>query len=188
MIETEQTVTIGRGIEEVWAHVRDIERWANLMPGLRECRIVDADNSSWVLKIGAGGLVRTVHVNVHVGAWDGPERVAFTYDLDGDPVQGAGTYRARSLGPAETEVTLQVQVIGSGQMAMMWEAMGKPLLPQFARSFAQQLKAEIETAEVEAARETMAQTAPRPSVLARLLRLIGKLFGRPAAIERKGMS
>ena len=31
-------------------------------------------------------------------------------------------------------------------MAPMWEAMGKPLMPQFAKSFAGQLKAEIEMA------------------------------------------
>ena len=31
-------------------------------------------------------------------------------------------------------------------MAPMWEAMSKPLLPQLAKSFAEQLKAEIEKA------------------------------------------
>ncbi|TCM15344.1 polyketide cyclase/dehydrase/lipid transport protein [Novosphingobium sp. PhB165] len=186
MIETEQSVVIDVGIDAVWTHVRDIERWAKLMPGLRECRIIDADRSHWVLKVGAGGLVRTVNVNVHVTEWGGPGRVTFTYDLEGDPVQGGGTYIARAVRSGETEVTLRVEVVGSGQMAKMWEAMGKPLLPQFAKAFAQQLKAEIE-AEAENA-GIVATEAARPSWPARLVRFVRSLFGMSGtdtAIERR---
>ena len=46
----------------------------------------------WTLKVGVGGLVRTVKVQVHVDQWDGPERVLFSYKLEGDPVQGGGSY------------------------------------------------------------------------------------------------
>lgn len=190
MIETEQSVTVDVGIDDVWSQVRDIQRWASLMPGLRECEVLDADRSRWVLKVGAGGLVRTVRVHVHVRAWDGPAHVSFAYELEGDPVQGHGTYHARALGPNRTEVTLWVQVIGSGPMAAMWEAMGKPLLPQFARAFAQQLKAKIE-AEMPVIGTVGTQTAPQPAILRRLLRRIGTLFGMPAkdaAMERKPMS
>jgi carbon monoxide dehydrogenase subunit G len=184
MIETEQTVSIDAGIDNVWAYVRDINGWASLMPGLRECRVIDENDSHWVLKVGAGGLVRTVNVLVHVDKWDGPERVAFTYDLEGDPVQGGGTYLATPKGPNQTEVTLNVRVEGSGPMAKMWEAMGKPLLPQFARSFAQQLKAEIEaSAGAPAPEGTMAPVpaaAARLSWFARLLLWLRSLTGAPA--------
>jgi len=146
MIETEQTITIDVPIDGVWTYVRDIERWANLMPGLRECEILGENDSRWTLKVGAGGLVRTVKVLVHVDEWDGPERVRFSYKLEGDPVEGGGTYVAARKSDRETEVTLKVQVVGSGQMAPMWEAMGRPLLPQFAKAFAGQLKTEIEAA------------------------------------------
>lgn len=148
MIETEQSVAILRPIEEVWRHVRDIEGWASLMPGLQSCEVLDADRSRWTLKVGAGGLVRTVKVMVEVDEWAGPGLVRFRYRLDGDPVEGGGTYRAHPLASGETEVALHVQVIGSGPMAPMWEALGKPLLPQFARSFAGQLKARIEAADI----------------------------------------
>ena len=110
MIETEQTVAIRAGIDSVWAFARDIRGWAGLMPGMQDCEVIDDDNSRWVLKVGVGGLVRTVKVRVHVEQWDGPERVFFNYKLEGDPVQGGGSYHATAIGPGETEVRLNVRV------------------------------------------------------------------------------
>jgi carbon monoxide dehydrogenase subunit G len=144
MIEAEQTVLVGTTIDGVWDYVRDIRRWANLMPGMRECTVIDANQSRWTLKVGVGGLVRTVNVLVQIDQWDGPERVSFSYKLEGDPVEGGGSYVASRKGARETEVTLSVQVRGSGPLAPMWEAMGRPLLPKLAKGFAGQLKAEIE--------------------------------------------
>jgi carbon monoxide dehydrogenase subunit G len=179
MIETEQTVLIDVGIDGVWDYVRDIERWAKMMPGMQECAVIDANDSRWTLKVGVGGLVRTVKVQVHVDEWDGPERVLFSYRLEGDPVAGGGTYTATSKGPQQTEIVLQVRVEGSGQMAPMWEAMGRPLLPQLAKAFAGQLKTEIER-EAAAAEpvQPVAQAKPASAgFLAWVARLWRALFG-----------
>jgi carbon monoxide dehydrogenase subunit G len=157
MIETEQTVVIDAPLGDVWNYVSDIQRWAALMPGMRECEVIDASDSKWTIKVGVGGLVRTVRVNVHVDQWDGPERVFFSYKLDGDPVQGGGTYVAKAIGPSQTEIVLKVRVEGGGPMAPMWEAMGKPLLPTLAKGFAGQLK---ESIEAEQAPPGMAAQAP----------------------------
>jgi carbon monoxide dehydrogenase subunit G len=145
MIETEQSILIEVGIEGVWGYVQDIRRWANLFPGCRDCTVINAQDSRWVLKVGAGGLVRTVNVLVHVDEWDGPERVNFSYALEGDPVTGGGAYIASRTSAHETQVLLKVRVEGTGSMAPMWEAISRPLLPQLAKSFAKKLKADIET-------------------------------------------
>ena len=144
MIETEQTARVRAGIDGVWSYVQDIARWAEIMPGYRESTLLDADTSHWTLKVGVGGLVRTVKVEVHVDEWNGPGSVRFSYRLAGDPVQGGGTYTATEAGPGQTEITLRVRVEGSGPMAPMWEAMGRPLMPTFAKAFAEQLRDEIE--------------------------------------------
>ena len=181
MIETEQTVTIRESIENVWAFARDIRGWASLMPGMQECEVIDDDNSRWILKVGVGGLVRTVKVGVHVDQWDGPGRVFFTYKLEGDPVQGGGSYHATAKGPAETEVVLEVRVEGSGPMAPMWEAMGRPLLPQLAKGFAGQLRDKIEEQAAAAAGrpvEARPSTSPLASFLAWLRRVWNALLGR----------
>lgn len=178
MIETEQTVVIDAALSDVWNYVSDIQRWAALMPGMRECEVVDESDSKWTIKVGVGGLVRTVRVNVHVDQWDGPSQVFFSYRLDGDPVQGGGTYVAKAVGPSQTEIALKVHVEGGGPMAPMWEAMGKPLLPTLARGFANQLKESIEA-------EHAPASAPAPvagSAFLRWLRAIWRaLFGKSKA-------
>lgn len=165
MIETEQTVRIAVPIQPTWDYAKDFAQWASIMPGYQTCDIEDADNSRWVLKVGVGAMVRTVKVRVHVDEWAGPERVDFSFRLEGDPVEGSGSYLAA---PADggTDMTLKVRVIGSGPMAPMWEALGAPVLPKFARSFAEQLRDRIEAANPAAA---VPVRVVRPSLLARLI-------------------
>jgi carbon monoxide dehydrogenase subunit G len=179
VIETAQTVIVNAGIKSVWEHAHDINQWACLMPGLQSCNVVDADNSHWTLKVGAGGFVRTVKVRVHVTEWAGPERATFTFKLEGDPVEGGGAYGASSKGPNSTEITLKVRVAGSGTMAPMWEAMSKPLLPTIARSFAEKLKQQIEEA-VGAAPQRVNSRSIVATIWGRLLDLWRAAFG-PAA-------
>lgn len=172
VIETEQSICIAAPIDRVWDYVQDIRRWANLFPGCQECAVQDEHDSRWTLKVGAGGLVRTVTALVHVNEWAGPERVSFSFKLQGDPVEGSGAFIAQRKGPGETEVRLKVRVAGSGALAPMWEAMSRPLLPRLARSFGEQLKAEIEKGGAEAVpvvEAADAQPENRP-VLGRLKR------------------
>jgi carbon monoxide dehydrogenase subunit G len=179
MIETEQSVSIAVGIDDVWAYAKDVERWAEIMPGYQTCDIEDEDRSLWVLKVGVGGMVRTVKVRVHVDEWDGPQNVRFSFALQGDPVEGSGTYRATPTGPRGTDVVLAVQVAGSGPMAPMWEAMGGPVLPKFAKAFAEQLRDRIEAAHGgEAVAAEAAERLARPGLWARFMAWLRRIFGR----------
>jgi carbon monoxide dehydrogenase subunit G len=180
VIDTEQKVTILAPISVVWAYARDIGGWATLMPGLQDCAIIDEDKSRWTLKVGVGALVRTVRVLVHVDRWAGPGEADFSYRLEGDPVSGGGVYRARSVGPCETEVTLGVRVVGEGPMAPMLEAMGKPFLPKLARGFAEQSKREIKKVERPVAAPSEA-LAPVPARASRIDRLVAWLRCRSGA-------
>ena len=181
MIGTEQTVAVDCGIDATWDYAKDFQRWATIMPGYQSCEIEDADNSLWVLKVGVGGLVRTVKVRVHVEKWAGPERVDFTFKLEGDPVTGSGCYLASPIGNSQTEMSLHVKVEGSGPMAPMWEAMGGPILPKFAMGFAEQLKAKIEEANGVVSQEASGAARPAPwfAGIAAWFRSIWKaIFGR----------
>jgi carbon monoxide dehydrogenase subunit G len=174
MIETSQSVPVRVGIDKVWGHVRDIRRWAELMPGLQDCEILGEDDSRWILKVGVGGMVRTVRVEVHVDQWDGPERVFFSFKLKGDPVQGGGSYLATVTGDDSIDMTLSLRVEGSGPMAPMWEAMGGPLLPKFALAFAEQLAEGIEAEHGGAPGKPVVR--PKRGVMAFLRRLLRILF------------
>ena len=165
--------------------MKDIRRWAELMPGLQDCDVITEDDSHWVLKVGVGGLVRTVKVDVHVDEWDGPARVFFSYKLQGDPVKGGGSYHAVPTGPHSVEMTLSLSVEGSGPMAPMWEAMGGPLLPKFALAFAEQLAGGIEAEYRQSAGEVVsgpASSAKKDGPFALLLWLWQALFLRRKAL------
>lgn len=182
MIETAHTVVIVAGIEQVWDYVRDIRRWANLFPGCRECAVIDEHDSRWTIKVGAGGLVKTVTVLVHVDEWAGPERVNFSYKLENEPVVGGGSYKAVRISATETEMTLNVRVEGSGAMAPMWEAVSKPLLPQLAKLFAGSLKAEIESSADETpAAPPSAKLSPFAALRKWLRGVWRAVFGVPAS-------
>ena len=144
MIETRQTIAIAAPIEGVWEYVAHIPNWAGFMPGLQDFSITDADTSRWALKVGVGGMLRQVKVQVHVDQWAGPQLATFSYQLEGDPVLGGGSYAAARNSGGGTDITLTVRVEGSGPMAPMWEAMGRPLLPGFVKAFAEQLQKQIE--------------------------------------------
>jgi carbon monoxide dehydrogenase subunit G len=180
VIATEQSLAIAAPIDEVWAFAGDIRRWAHLMPGLVAFDLVSDDDSRWTLKVGAGALVRTVKVAVHVDEWAGPERADFSFRLEADPVEGGGSYTARALGPEATEIALLVRVAGKGPQAPLWEALGKPLLPAFAQAFAEQLKGEIELAYAPAAGGSAAVAAVqrRRSLLVRLLSWLMRFLRR----------
>jgi carbon monoxide dehydrogenase subunit G len=176
MIDATQSIEINASIDTVWEYIKDIRRWAVLFPGCRECTVIDEHDSKWTLKVGAGGLVRTVNVLVHVDLWAGPERVNFSFKLEGDPVEGGGSYCAVSRSDNTTEASLSVRVQGSGAMAPMWEAVSKPLLPTLAKSFASKLKAEIEKAITSPRDDASVSKAPK-STLSNLVRRFAAFLG-----------
>jgi carbon monoxide dehydrogenase subunit G len=144
MIEHELSIGIEAPTDQVWAYVSKMANWAANMPGYREFEMIDEANSRWTLKVGVAGLVRTVNVLVRIDLWDGPGHVAFTYRLDNDPVDGAGTYRAQVRPDGGTDIVLAFTINGQGPMAPAWEALAKPILPKLARGFAEKLKCSIE--------------------------------------------
>ena len=180
MIEATHTVAITVPIERVWNYVQDIRKWATLFPGCRECEVIDDTDSRWIIKVGAGGLIKTVNVLVHVNEWAGPTSVDFNFQLEGEPVKGGGTYRATRNELGHTEVGLKVRVEGSGPMAPMWEAVSKPLLPQMARSFADKLKQNIEA---EAATVVAPLVVAPPSALAAALAWLRGVWRAMAGAE-----
>lgn len=174
MIETQHSLLIEAPIATVWQYVEDMRRWANLLPGCQECIVENQEDSRWILKVGTGGLVRTVTALVHVDQWAGPGRVDFSYKLEGDPVEGGGSYLASEMSPTQTEVSLQLRVQGSGPLAPMWEAISRPLLPRLAKMFATKLKEEIEQASLPEHGETSHSTvqSARPSLTQKIRNLL----------------
>lgn len=184
MLEHQQPISIGAANALVWSYVSDMANWAAIMPGFRDYEVVSDADSRWTLKVGVGALVKTVHVLVHIDLWREPDRVEFSYRLEGEPVSGSGAYQATSPVPDATEVMLTVSIVGSGPMAPAWEAMARPILPRLANGFAQELKLRIES-EHQAGSETAAteEIAPRDTFWRRVSLWLRRLLGRDRTLE-----
>lgn len=144
MIEQRVSIVIETPCAQVWKYVSDMANWASSMPGYRSFEVLSERESLWTLKIGFGALVRTVKVRVHIELWREPHHVAFTYKLDGDPVDGDGCYSASVGENGNTSVELAIRINGQGRMAPAWEAMSRPVLPKMIKGFADRLKTKIE--------------------------------------------
>lgn len=185
MLKHELLVAIEAPRPTVWSYVSDMANWASNLPGYRSFEVLDSTDSLWTLKVGVGALVRTVRVKVHVTVWNEPDRVDFTYQLEGDPVYGAGSYVATACEGGGTDVVLTIQINGQGPMAPAWEAMARPILPKLAKGFGESLKAEIERIAAMSGlpkeRPEIYRSAKEPAgLLKRLWRMITRIF-RPAS-------
>ena len=147
MLKNEYSFVVEQPLTDVWAFVEDIPRWASLFPGHQQCQLINKNDSLWTIKVSAAGVTRTDTVQVNVQNQNGPTQVDFTFEVNDLPVKGNGIYVAKDLNATQTEVTLSVNIIGSGPMAPMWEAVGTPLLPEFVKTFSNRLKAEMESSE-----------------------------------------
>lgn len=179
MLSTEQSVPIRVPLGDVWTYVSAPSNWAEQFPGYEsfEEKVPDSEYI-WTVKIGLGGLVRTVKVRVHVTAWDEPHHVSFGLKGITEPITGQGAFDARPAGVALTDVTLTLSIAGSGNMANMMEAMARPVVPKLGQLFCNRLKDEIESRAgvVEAA-------TTRVAWYARVWSAIRSLFRRPARMS-----
>jgi carbon monoxide dehydrogenase subunit G len=80
MFRTESSITIARGLSEVWTYVCNVERWPEWAPGVLECWVRGGD----LLRVGArvdqrakGLLGSTRERSQTVTAVEAPGRVAF---------------------------------------------------------------------------------------------------------------
>lgn len=182
MIEHEQAVAIGSDINDVWAYVSDMQRWAVSVPGCKDCDVINSDRSIWTIRAGAGALIKTVKVNVLVEEWKAPTGVRFRFDVANEPVTGDGSYSARAT-DSGSHLVLVLRIIGSGPMAPVWETLGKAIVPALAASFVESLRLQIEAEypRVEKASAGPAMPCPKRS---RWQRLVDWLRGRRPSSKR----
>jgi carbon monoxide dehydrogenase subunit G len=174
------SVHIKAPLLEVWKYVSMPSNWAEQFPGF-ESFVEDVPESeyTWTVKVGLGGLVRTVKAHVTVTEWGEPNHVAFKLKGITEPITGEGTFDAQSTTDTLTEVTLRLSVAGSGNMANMMEAMARPVLPKLAQLFCARLRDEIERR----AGVTEA-VSPRPVWYRRWWRALGRALRRSVGAAR----
>jgi carbon monoxide dehydrogenase subunit G len=105
MAEHTHTVTTSAKPDTVWEFVSDMDRWAPFLLGYQSHEKRSDRESIWKIKGDVGSLTRIVDFRVLITEWTEPERVRFTLEGIGEPMNGDGSFLLEELDPNEAAAT-----------------------------------------------------------------------------------
>lgn len=119
-------------IERIWDFVKDMDKWAPLVPGYIEHEILNERQSTWVFKGDIGIMQKTVKLRIDIKEWIEPNRVSF--DLTGlnENFSGSGYFEAETLSADKTRMSGNLDITAKGMMGAMVNAILKTFVPKTA--------------------------------------------------------
>ncbi|MCP4907987.1 MAG: SRPBCC family protein [bacterium] len=129
MAEHTHTVTTSVAADVVWDFVSDMDRWAPFLLGYQAHEKKSDSESIWTIKGDVGTLTRIVNFRVLITEWTEPERVRFTLEGIGEPMEGDGSFQLEMLGPSQTVIEApSVEAPGAGFFVRFWAALVRRVL------------------------------------------------------------
>lgn len=149
----EESFTVKKGIEGVWAFLRDIERASRCIPGCDGIEILDGRTFYVTVKAKVSYIPVTFRVKTVVEEENPPTRLSST--SKGEEKGKAGylsqknTLELRALSASETEICYRSEVSITGRLATFGQRVIRAKSRELAEEFARNIKARLEgTAEV----------------------------------------
>ncbi|MBY7144321.1 SRPBCC family protein [Virgibacillus sp. NKC19-3] len=108
------TTELNAPIERIWEFVRDMNKWAPLVPGYIEHKILNDKQSTWKFRADLGVVHRKVSLKIDITKWQKPTIV--TFDLTGlnEKFSGNGYFEAESLNATKTKMTGNLDITAKG--------------------------------------------------------------------------
>ncbi|SEA60360.1 CoxG family protein [Paenibacillus sp. 276b] len=130
-------------IHTIWDFVRDMNKWAPLVPGYIEHEILNQHQSTWSFKGDLGFVKKTVKLQIDITQWQEPTRVSF--DLTGlsDNFSGNGYFEADAINKHLTMMTGYLDITAKGAMGPMINSILKNFVPKTAFELSEAIAAEI---------------------------------------------
>ncbi|SLK20823.1 MULTISPECIES: CoxG family protein [unclassified Paenibacillus] len=130
-------------IHTIWDFVRDMNKWAPLVPGYIEHEILNEHQSTWSFKGDLGFVKKTVKLQIDITQWQEPTRVSF--DLTGlsDNFSGNGYFEADAINKHLTMMTGYLDITAKGAMGPMINSILKNFVPKTAFELSEAIAAEI---------------------------------------------
>jgi carbon monoxide dehydrogenase subunit G len=119
-------------IERIWEFVKDMNKWAPLVPGYIEHEILNEKQSTWVFKGDIGIMQKTVKLRIDITEWIEPTRVSF--DLTGlnENFSGSGYFEAEIISENFTRMNGNLDITAKGVMGPMVNVILKTFVPKTA--------------------------------------------------------
>ncbi|MBY0121773.1 CoxG family protein [Bacillus sp. S/N-304-OC-R1] len=119
-------------IERIWDFVKDMDKWAPLVPGYIEHDILNERQSTWVFKGDIGIMQKTVKLKIDITEWIEPTRVTFKLSGLNENFSGNGYFEAESLPDHTTKMIGNLDITAGGMMGPMINAILKSFVPKTA--------------------------------------------------------
>lgn len=119
-------------IERIWDFVKDMNKWAPLVPGYIEHDILSETQSTWVFKGDIGIMQKTVKLKIDITEWIEPTRVTFNLTGINENFSGNGYFEAEKLSGEKTKMTGHLDITAKGMMGAMINAILKSFVPKTA--------------------------------------------------------
>jgi carbon monoxide dehydrogenase subunit G len=119
-------------IERIWDFVKDMDKWAPLVPGYVEHEFLNEKQSTWIFKGDIGIMQKTVKLRIDITEWKEPTRV--TFDLTGlnENFFGSGYFEVEPLSADHTRMYGNLDITAKGMMGPMINAILKSFVPKTA--------------------------------------------------------
>lgn len=119
-------------IEHIWDFVKDMNKWAPLVPGYIEHEILNERQSTWIFKGDIGIMQKTVKLQIDITEWMEPSRVTFNLTGLNENFSGSGYFEAEKLSDDQTRMIGNLDITAKGMMGPMINAILKSFVPKTA--------------------------------------------------------
>lgn len=137
---SQHELVIQAPIEEVWALFSDMNRWAPLITGYKNHRIVNEQQSTWTFKGEVGKVKKTIHIKLFIKEWKKPHQIAF--EFSNDKLKGNGHFKATNK-QNETIILTYLQIAGKGMLGPIINPILKSLLPKTLKDLTEAIAKEV---------------------------------------------
>ncbi|MBP1971145.1 carbon monoxide dehydrogenase subunit G [Virgibacillus natechei] len=116
-------------IEQIWEFVRDMNKWAPLVPGYIDHDILNDSQSTWTFHVDLGILHRKISLKIDITKWQKPTKV--TFDLTGlnEKFSGNGYFEAQTIDESTTKMTGNLDITAKGMKGSVINPVLKSYVP-----------------------------------------------------------
>lgn len=142
-------VELNLPIGEIWGFVSDMDKWAPLVPGYIEHKILGEMQSTWTFKGDLGIMKKTVKLQVDITEWTEPTTVKFNLTGLSEKFTGNGYFQAEAMSESKTKMTGNLDITAKGVMGRVINPILKSFVPKTAEHLTNAIADEIEKVSME---------------------------------------
>lgn len=137
------TVELPVNIETVWDFVQDMNKWAPLVPGYIDHKILNERQSTWSFNGDLGFMKKLVNLKVDIKEWKEPTQVTFNLTGISDNFIGGGYFLAEAIDQNRTKMSGHLDITAKGMMVSIINQVLASFVPKTATELTNAIAAKI---------------------------------------------